>query len=49
VLKHYETNSGHNTHQGAFQWYQEFGMGHHGLGDLDGQTKQNKQVPSQIS
>jgi len=29
----------------------EFGMGRHGLGDLDGtnKTKQNKQVPSQIS
>jgi len=46
-----KSTKGTHIYQGAFQWYQEFGMGHHGLGDLDGtnKTKQNLQVPSQIS
>jgi hypothetical protein len=47
MSKHYETNFVHTLLMRAFQWYQEHGKRHYGLGNLNVTNKTNK-LPSFI-
>ncbi len=44
MSKHYETNFVHPLLVRAFQWYQEHGKRHYGLGELNMTNKQNQQT-----
>jgi hypothetical protein len=44
MSKHYETNFVHPLLIRAFQWYQEHGKRHYGLGELKMTKKQNQQT-----